>query len=185
MSDSRQHPLAGIDWSDVQRRLVSYAIFLLRADRVIEGTGLSPADLANETILQLLRGKIAYDGRRPMLPLLKKALYHDFLDAKKSAARKTTVILVEKESDEGDVVGGLESLAAPDEPQPDVLFRKVVFEAIGSDRELQDFACAVLELKASKPADIASLLGITTDEVENRRKRLRRVLALVRARLEA
>ena len=185
MVDGRQHSLAGIDWPDLQRRLTVYGIALFRADRVMQGTGLSPADLAGGVILQLFRGKIGYDGRRPLLPLLKKALYHDFLDLKKSAAQRTTVILEGTENDEGEVIGGLESVPAPEAPQPDVLFREIVYGAIGNDRELRDFACAVLELGASKPADIASLLGVTVDEVENRRKRLRRVLAPERARLEA
>jgi len=185
MADGRQHPLAGTDWPDLQRRLTAYAISLFRTDRVMQGTGLSAADIAAGVIVQLLRGKIDYDGRRPLLPLLKKALYHDFLDLKKSAARRTTVILEGTENDEGEVTGGLESLSAPDEPEPDVLFREIVYGAIGEDQHLRDFACAVLELGASKPADIASLLGVSVDEVENRRKRLRRVLAPVRARLEA
>lgn len=185
MADGRQHPLAGIDWSDLQRRLTVYAISLFRTDRVMQGTGLSPADLAGGVIVQLLRGKIAYDGRRPLLPLLKKALYHDFLDLKKSAARRTTVILEATENEEGEMIGGLESLPAPDDSPPDILFREIVYGAIGDDQELRDFACAVLELGASKPSDIASLLGVTVDEVENRRKRLRRVLAPVRSRLEA
>src|SRR5438105_3121888 len=102
MADGRQHPLAGIDWSDLQRRLTVYAISLFRTDRVMQGTGLSPVDLAGEVIVQLLSGKIAFDGRRPLLPLLKKAVYHDFLDLRKSAARRTTVILEGTENDEGE-----------------------------------------------------------------------------------
>jgi DNA-directed RNA polymerase specialized sigma24 family protein len=183
MAADEHHPLTGTGWSDVQRRLTAYAVFLYRTDRVMAGTGVSPADLANDVILELLKGKIAYDGRRALLPLLKKALFHDFLDIKKSAGRRTTVILTGTESEEGEVIGGLESLPASEEAQPDVLFRQIVYDTIGDDPELRDFACAVLELGASKPADIASVLGVTVDEVENRRKRLRRVLAPVRARL--
>jgi len=65
-----------------------------------------------------------------------------------------------------------------------VLFRQTVYEAIGCDQQLKDYACAILECGAERPADVASVLGITSDEVENLRKRLRRVLAPVRARLE-
>jgi DNA-directed RNA polymerase specialized sigma24 family protein len=185
MTPGQQHPLAGTDWDDLIRRLTVYAVFLYRADIVMSGTGTAPEDLANAVVLQLQQGRIRYDGRRPLLPLLKKALFHDFLDLKKSAAHRTTVILEASENEEGEVVGGLDSLAAESEPALDVHFREIVYETIGADQELRDFACAVLEFGASKPADIASLIGTSVDEVENRRKRLRRVLAPVRARLGA
>lgn len=135
--------------------------------------------------MQLFEGTIGYDGRRPLLPLLKKALYHDFLDLKKSASRRTTVILAAKENEDGEAVGGLESLPAEEELQPDVLFREIVYKAIGDDQELFDCVFAILECGAVMPADIAALLGVSTDEVENRRKRLRRRLALVLRRPEA
>jgi DNA-directed RNA polymerase specialized sigma24 family protein len=170
----------------VVRRLTVYAVSLYRVDRVLEGTGKSPADLAGDVIVQLLQGKIRYDGRRSLLPLLKKALYHDFLDLKKSAGRRTTVILEATGSENGKrAERGLDSLPAEEESPPDVLFRQTIYEAIGDDQELKDYACAILECGAGRPADVASLIGVTTDEVENRRKRLRRVLAPVRARLEA
>src|SRR5258705_202521 len=157
MATGRPHPLAGTDWSDVLRRLSVYALHLYRVDRVMEGTGKSPADLAGEVIVQLLHGKIQYDGRRPLLPLLKKALYHDFLDVKKSAGRRTTLILEPSETGNGEIAEGLDSLAAGDEPPPDLLFRKTVYDAIGNDQELKDYACAVLECGAAMPADIAAL----------------------------
>lgn len=185
MPAGQQHPLAGTDWSDLFRRLSAYAVSVYGTDRIMAGTGKSPADLAADVIVQLLQGRIRYDGQRPLLPLLKKALYRDFLDLKKSAGRRTTVILDGTMTEGGEMIGGLDSLPATEEFPSDVLFRETVYEAIGDDQELRDYACAVLEFGASKPADIASLIGISTEEVENRRKRLRRVLALVRARLEA
>lgn len=185
MAAGPQHPLVGTDWTDLLRRLAVYAIFLYGADKAMPGTGTSPEDLAGAVIMQLLQGKIRYDGRRSLLPLLKKALYHDFLDLKKSAAHRTTVILEATENEEGEMIGGLDSLPATDESPPDVLVRETVYEAIGDDQGLRDFACAVLELGALKPSDIAALIGVSVDEVENRRKRLRRVLAPVRARLGA
>ena len=185
MASDRQHPLVGIDWANLSRRLTVYAIFLYRTDRVMAGTGKSPADLVGDVIVQLLEGSISYDGKRPLLPLLKKALYHDFLDLRKSAARRTTVILEAEENEDGDIVGGLDSLPAEEEPQHDLLFHQIVYETIGADKELFDYAFAILGCEATRPADIASLIGITTDDVENLRKRLRRALAPVRARLEA
>jgi DNA-directed RNA polymerase specialized sigma24 family protein len=185
MAAGQQHPLAGTDWSDLFRRLAAYAVVLYRIDRVMPGTGMSPEDLAGSVIVQLLQGNVRYDGRRPLVPLLKKVLYHDFLDLKKSAARRTTVIFEPTENEAGQLVGGLDSLPAVDEAPADLLVRETVYEVIADDQELRDFACAILELGASKPSDIASLLGVSVDEVENRRKRLRRMLAPVRARLGA
>jgi DNA-directed RNA polymerase specialized sigma24 family protein len=90
MADEGRHPLAGTDWLDVQRRLLVYASSLYRAGKVMEGTGKSATDLVGDVIVQLLQRKIRFDGKRPLLPLLKKALYRDYLDLKKSAGRRTT-----------------------------------------------------------------------------------------------
>lgn len=181
--DGSSHPLAATDWERVLRELTVYALFLYRNDRVLRGTGQSPEDLACKVVVDLLQGDIRYDGRRPLMPLLKKALFNDFLDQKKSAAHRTTRVLEELPDEEGVVTGGLDGLTNP-EP-PDILFRKTVYDAIGGDQELRDLACAILELNLTKPALIAAALGISVKEVENGRKRLRRVLAPVRARLGA
>src|SRR5688572_23335900 len=158
MTAERQHPLVGTDLSDVFRRLVVYAVSLYRADIVMAGTGKSPVDLAGDVIVQLLQGKLGYDGRRPLWPLVKKALYRDFLDLKKSAGRRTTVILDTRENEDGDLVEGLDGLPAEQDPPPDVLFRRTVYDAIGNDQQLKDYACAILECGAERPADIASIL---------------------------
>jgi DNA-directed RNA polymerase specialized sigma24 family protein len=184
MVAERQHPLAGTELSDVFPRLIVYAVALYGGDKVMAGTGKSPEDLAGDVILELLQGKLRYDGRRPLLPLLKKALFHDFLDLKKSAGRRTTVILEAAENEEGELAGGLDGLPAEEASPPDVLFRQTVHEVIGDDQHLKDYTCAFLECGAERPADVASVMGITTDEVENLRKRLRRAIASVRARLE-
>lgn len=180
-----RHPLDGTDWEDLLRRLTVFSVLLYRVDRVIAGTGKSPADLVGDVIVQLLEGRIKYDGRRPLLPLLKTALYHDFLDMKKSAERRTTTILETHVDAVGEITAGLDDLPAQDAPQPDVMVRQSTYEAIGDDPPLRDLACAILECGASTPADIASVLGTSTDDVENRRKRLRRKLARMRTRPEA
>lgn len=182
--DGSQHPLAGIDWEDLYPRLVAYAVLLCGAHRLMSGTGSSADDLASGVVLDLMNGKIRYDPSRPLFPLLKKALFRDFLDQKKSAAHRTTVIVQESSDADGTNSSGLDGFADASEPA-DILFRKTVYDAIGQDQELLDLACAVLELNIRMPALIASALGISVDEVENRRKRLRRVLIHVRARLGA
>jgi hypothetical protein len=185
MAVGPQYSLAGTDWTDLLGRLTAYAIFMYGGDEVMPGTGASPEDLAAGVLLNLAEGKIPFDGHRPLWPLLKKALYHDFLDLRKSASHRTTVIADATENEDGEVIGGLERLHAADPAPPDILFQDNVYKAIGDDRELRDLADAVLKHGASKPADIAFLIGATVDQVENRRKRLRRALARVRAGLGA
>ena len=184
MAAERKHPLVGVDLADVYRRLIVFALLLYGTDRVMAGTGKSPADLAGDVILLLLEGKLRFDGRRPLWPLVKKALYRDFLDLKKSAGRRTTVIVEETVNERGEPAGGLDALPADERSPSDVLFRQTVYDAIGDDHALKDYAYAILECGAERPADTASLLGISTKEVENLRKRLRRGLVPVRADLE-
>jgi hypothetical protein len=180
-----EHSLAGTDWTDLLGRLTSYAIFLYGADEVMPGTGVSPEDLAADVLLELAEGKIAFDRSRPLWPLLKKTLYHDFLDLRKSASHRTTVIADATGNEDGAMIAGLDALHAAETTPPDVLFRDKVYKAIGDDRELREFADAVLKHGASKVADIAFLIDATVEQVENRRKRLRRVLARVRLGLGA
>jgi hypothetical protein len=54
--------------------------------------------------------------------------------------------------------------------------RKRIREAFADEPELADVVKAVLDLDLSKPQEIAETLGISTDEVQNRKKRLRRRL---------
>ena len=185
MSTGGRNRFAGTDWPDVCRRLTAYATLMFRGDNVMQGTGASPVDLVQAVIEQVMRGKIDYDGQRPLLPLLKKVLFRDFLDLRKSAPRRTTTIMEPHEGPDGDQVGGLDSLTQPASAEPDVLFRQTVFEAIGADQALRDYASAILDCGLSKPREIADLLGTTATDIENRRKRLRTVLAPVRSRLEA
>ena len=185
MAPGLEQSLTGTDWMDLLGRLTAYAIFLYGGNEVMPGTGVSPEDLAAEVLLELAEGKIPFDSSRPLWPLLKKTLYHDFLDLRKSASHRTTVIADGTENEDGEMTAGLDALPVADLTPPDVLFRDKVYKAIGDDQELREFADAVLKHGASKPADIAFLIGAPVEQVENRRKRLRRVLARVRLGLGA
>jgi predicted nucleotidyltransferase len=48
--------------------------------------------------------------------------------------------------------------------------------AFASEPQLGDLVRAVLDLDLAKPQEIAAALGISTEEVHNRKKRLRRRL---------
>ena len=49
-----------------------------------------------------------------------------------------------------------------------------MWASLAGDRDLEEMVSAVLDLNLHKPRDIAAALGITTSEVQNRKKRLRR-----------
>jgi len=55
--------------------------------------------------------------------------------------------------------------------------KRQVFALAGRDRELEEFAYAVLEVGAVKPQHVAELLKTDTTDIQNRKKRWRRRLA--------
>jgi len=49
-----------------------------------------------------------------------------------------------------------------------------VWASLAGDPDLEEMVRVILDLNLEKPRDIAAALGITTTEVQNRKKRLRR-----------
>jgi DNA-directed RNA polymerase specialized sigma24 family protein len=56
-------------------------------------------------------------------------------------------------------------------------FREGILELVQDDPDLQDVVVAVVDLDLQKREEIADALGITADEVTNRKKVLQRRLA--------
>ncbi len=168
-----------IDWPDTLRRLTVYASLLFGVDDVMLGTGKSPADLAAGVVLEFLEGTIVCDIDKPILPPLKKALFRDFLDLRKSAGRRSTMVFdIDREGGENDV----RDLASPDVPLSDPLLRKALKDAIGNDGDLRELADTILE-RVGPPRDLAKALNTTPSDIENRRRRLRRALMPLRKML--
>lgn len=177
-----QHRFAGVDWDDVVARLTAEAVMLCRgADVVLRGVGVSPEDLVSDTMAKLFEDEtVRYrKDRGPLLPFLKTVMRRDFYDLKKRSAYRTTVIVASQSpgEDPDDVVAThLDGFAGQTPDQEDFLYRRYVMEQVGHDPKLKDQVAAALEFGCFRPADVADLLATTVDDVENRRRRLRRRL---------
>lgn len=152
------------------------------ANVVLRGVGVSPEDLVADTIAKLFEDKtVRYrKDRGPLFPFLKAVMRRDFYDLKKGSAHRTTVIVAPQSQcghhDDGDTTPSLDDFAGQTSDPQDFLYRRYVMEQVGDDPKLRDQVTAVLEFGCFKPADVADLLSTTVDDVENRRRRLRRRL---------
>ena len=151
------------------------------ADVVLKGVGVSPEDLVSDTMAKLFEDEtVRYrKDRGPLLPFLKTVMRRDFYDLKKRSAHRTTVIVAPQspsDNADDDVAPHLDGFAGHAPEPEDFLYRRYVMEQVGDDSKLQDQVTAALEFGCFRPADVAGLLDTTVDDVENRRRRLRRRL---------
>jgi len=105
---------------------------------------------------------------------------NDFLDLLKRKSYETTQIMdgsSTKQDGEDRDPETLDSCAGPSAIPDDVLFRDRLRELVADDKELADYVEVVWDCKVFKPDDIASLLGSTTADIQNRKKRLNTILA--------
>lgn len=180
-----------IDHNHLYQRLVVHACYFMKifrddADlRVLDGVGKSPTDLAMDALLLFLVDEALCEGDDDaVFACLKRVMEHDILDARRSAAARTTkkVEPISGEiNDDGDNLKGLD-----DYPSNDA----VAFAAEGSsfkgrlyvlleqaDPELYDLVYAIFEENALTPRAIAETLSTTANDIQNRKKRLRTFLA--------
>jgi DNA-directed RNA polymerase specialized sigma24 family protein len=181
---------AGVSWPQVLRGLTFEAIRLYRtvglghSDAVLVGLGVSPEDLAVATLTKLLdpedRTVVYRRGEASVLTYLKKVMRNDFLDLLKRKSYETTHIVdgssTNQDGDDRDPET-LDSYAGPSGSHHDVLFRDRLRELVADDKELADYIEVVWDCEVFKPDDIASLLGTTTADIQNRKKRLNTILA--------
>jgi len=201
---------AAVDFEEVLGRLTLHAQNLGAAlvcvgldERVLRG-GESAADLAQNTLLKLLnpqdttvrwsddRGQPTTAG---VLAYLQKVLDRDFLDLKKSSLYKTTVYpdsegadAEEDEDGEGGIT--LDQMAVVfDTPEGETLRRERVQWILKQfDAEPELLEIAKLQIDASgynafSNQELAQLLDTTVRDIENRKKRIKRILKkLVAAR---
>lgn len=185
VADLQDHRFAGADWPDIIRRLtlVSLGLFktvgLLGQDAVMKGLGVSPEDLAYETVAKVLTEEVKYrKDKGPLLPFLILVLKRDFLDLLRHKSWATTDIVDgdERRNAKRDHTIGPDSLA--DDPvTPDFILRKRIMEQVQDDQQLVDYTVAALEMNITKPADFADLLSTTVADIQNRKKRLFRALS--------
>ena len=125
-----------------------------------------------------------------MYALLREALYHDFLDLKKSKRYKTTVYLEREDGDNGDRQElTLEQLAVYLETPEGALLKqerkKAIIEEFSEDPEAQEMLKLQLDDdgdKAFTNKELAELLDTTVADIENRKKRAKTRLLRIRRR---
>jgi DNA-directed RNA polymerase specialized sigma24 family protein len=175
------------------KRLTAFAVVLFAgaglagADVVLEGTAMSPADLAAGTLTKLLSGDLKYRRSRGRLDsFLATVMLRDFIDLVRSKAYTTSVAL-DSEDREGEpgIAGhphrarhaASNAYADPFSVAAEHEFKEKVHALVQGENDLEEMAYAVLELNATKPRDIAGLLKTDTADVQNRKKQMRRRLA--------
>jgi hypothetical protein len=198
--------LAQVDIETVLLRLTRYAQALFGAWRV---TGLEhvdvafaggegPEDLAMNLIVRFLDpndetvrwsrelGPPTTDG---LYALLKKALWHDFLDLKKSKRYQTSVYADEEgTTDQPDGVLNFDQMLAHFETPEGALLKKQRVDAITGEFKDDAKAQEIVRLQldpdgyaAFTNQELAELLDITVADVENRKKRVKnRLLRILR-----
>lgn len=172
-----------VDWNALRSKLTACALRWFRAegcheaDSVLPGTASSAIDLACDVVAHVLAredaDRLTAPGGDPFAFLL-TAMRHDFLDlVKQGREYKRTIIF-----DEGGEQGGrYESVASSRQPDAfahadaAVLVRKIHL-LLGDDVELKEYVTAWLLNNLDKRADMAYHLGVSEQEVTNRKRRL-------------
>jgi hypothetical protein len=136
-------------------------------------------------LLDYAERKIKYDpSKGELISLLGKALkrdVHDVLVRKRSHLREENRDVTPACSDDG--VGTEKALDGLPHPGPSVddLFDEQEYKdrvraALGAEQDLVDLADTAFELDICKRGEQAEFLGITTQQLDNRRKKLQRRL---------
>jgi DNA-directed RNA polymerase specialized sigma24 family protein len=161
-------------------------IFSANADLVVvDGIGKSATDFAADTLILFLDGQVSCDGNEDaILAYLKRVMERDIIDARGSAAVKTTKKvqpLSGETTDDGKVLEGLDDYPAQDAVDLIVEgteFKRRLYELLErGEPELYELVYAIFEENALTPREIAAVIGTDSADVQNRRKRLRTLLA--------
>jgi RNA polymerase sigma factor (sigma-70 family) len=157
----------------------------------VRGVGLSIEDFVGNVLSEHLEGRLAHEASRgELFSLLATAMRNDIIDALRRAAhaREEVRSPVRRER-KSEILPALDELPARAAEIADLIdqerYRRRVRELFADEPELAAMVRAVLDLDLAKPQEIAEALGISTNEVQNRKKRLRRRLVeygLVRGR---
>jgi DNA-directed RNA polymerase specialized sigma24 family protein len=172
------------------KKLSAYAVTLfaqvglIGSDVSLRGTGMSPEDLAIETLGKLVRGELNYHRTKGRLDsYLATVMRNDFIDLLRLKAHETSVAL---DAENGETVGEHPLSAQPDcppvqlDPFSAVLereYKEKVFALVKGESGLEEMAYAILEVNAIKPQEIAGVLKTDATDIQNRKKKMRRRLA--------
>jgi DNA-directed RNA polymerase specialized sigma24 family protein len=190
-----------VDFEEVLKRLTRYAQGLLGAARLLTDRrvdvalpgGDGPGDLAIALLVKFLDpadSTVAWKSAdkpttKRVFALLKKALFNDLLDLKKSARYTTTVYADTVEADP-EAPPSLDSYPAKAASQLDSAMQSELIEKILKDFSDDPKAAEMLRLqldpdgyKAFTNVELSVLLDVSVDEIENRKKRARNRLLMI------
>lgn len=176
-----------MDLSELALRLMAFARrtfadFGLRGhETTVAGVGLSMEDFVWAVLEEYVEGKLKHQASRgDLFPLLATALRNDIIDSLRKAAHlhEENRPWLPRERDSTSDSPSLDDLpsavidvsALVDEEN----YRKRVWACLAGEAELIEMVKVILDLNLHKPRDIATALGISAVEVQNRKKRLRR-----------
>jgi hypothetical protein len=175
----------GVDWKDfewgkIARRLILHADRKLRARywRSVHGGpvpgGLEAGDFAYLAINKTL------DGGRPWDPVRTSLQDHlrDVVDSLISGRvlRPENAVTVRTDVDPGGCDAGQVQDGQPS-PESVVISRQLeekLLKHVSADVDLFVLLRAMVEHNTTKPQELAKILGLSVDEINNRKKRLRR-----------
>lgn len=154
-------------------------------DLVVSGTGRSIEDFLAQVLGDYATGKIKHHSSKgKLISLLGKALkrdVHDALVRKRSHLREENRDVTPAPSDDGTgTEKAIDRLPHPG-PSVDTLFDEQEYKdrvraALSAEPDLVDLADTAFELNIEKRQEQADVLGISPEELDNRKKKLRRRL---------
>jgi DNA-directed RNA polymerase specialized sigma24 family protein len=158
--------------------------------------GLSAEDIVQRVIEKTLTGQRKWDPNKgELLPWLRDQVNSELDGLVKSAAHRYEMVLESDDSSGGDVRDKIEYRAVEDgilgsvrPPNPENLLIEgegsdlvsALFQAVDGDLELEEVLNAVMDGCELKPRHLAEMLGVPKQNINNRLKRLRRRVALVK-----
>lgn len=180
-----------IDYKALILRLIAHAcrfsgvLQSSENDRVIQGTGKSPEDFAIQVLGQYATGEISYDGSKGMPGLIRVlvvAMERDILDALDRAEHKFADFLdpSSEAGEDGQAQSSLGDLCDEPDDLPGWLdgesFKQRIYTLVQGDPQLTEMATAIFEVNALVPREIAEVCLTTTDDIQNRKRKLERLL---------
>ena len=163
-------------------------------DDILPATGESAIDLARNTVIRFIEGRIKYEQRSDkdinpeVYGLLKKVMWRDFLDLTKDGREydRTTVIDMtfdgrDEQTRKSPVEQTIDRFADEsqlnfEELNKELILRRVM-PCLDGEKHLKEYVRAVVEHGLIKRGDIAAFLKITSQEATNRQRSLRTKLA--------
>lgn len=174
MKASQKFTIDSIDWNSLVLRLTQAAIRFVNKneDFVVSGVGSSIEDYVIEAVTTLFDKFDTYDLRNEdeCFAMAKTIMEHDYLDSIKSSSHKTTEIYVSE--DKTKQFEELPSNTNGFEKLEKDLFARKYYEFANEEKDLKEVIDAVVYCDELEPRNIGNLLGVTAQEINNRKRRL-------------